>query len=101
MVRYEYGMYLDQKNVFEFYITMVIYIGNIVFKVCCNFLMRFFLFYYLGAVKDIQWDRNRNNILSGGYDKIVKLTDIETGTAIQVSYLLNFKHFKFSYIIYY
>jgi len=36
-----------------------------------------------GAVKDIQWNHNRNNILSGGYDKIVKLTDIETGTVIQ------------------
>ncbi|PKY26498.1 WD40 repeat-like protein [Rhizophagus irregularis] len=36
-----------------------------------------------GAVKDIQWNHNRNNILSGGYDKIVKLTDIESGTVIQ------------------
>ncbi|CAG8699281.1 16197_t:CDS:2 [Funneliformis mosseae] len=36
-----------------------------------------------GAVKDIRWDHTRNHILSGGYDKIVKLTDIEKGTKIQ------------------
>ncbi|RIB21884.1 WD40-repeat-containing domain protein [Gigaspora rosea] len=36
-----------------------------------------------GAVKDIRWSINFNNLLSGGYDKIAKLSDIETGTTIQ------------------
>ncbi|CAG8738219.1 5936_t:CDS:2, partial [Acaulospora morrowiae] len=36
-----------------------------------------------GAVKDIRWDNFRNSILSGGYDKVVKLTDIETGITVQ------------------
>ncbi|KAG9290774.1 hypothetical protein G9A89_011737 [Geosiphon pyriformis] len=35
-----------------------------------------------GAVKDVQWDGQGKNILSGGYDKLVKLTDLETGTTI-------------------
>ncbi|CAJ0638393.1 19065_t:CDS:2 [Entrophospora sp. SA101] len=36
-----------------------------------------------GAVKDVQWDFNHNNILSGGFDNIVKLSDIEAGKTIQ------------------
>ncbi|CAG8459540.1 9340_t:CDS:2 [Acaulospora colombiana] len=36
-----------------------------------------------GAVKDVKWDNYRNGILSGGYDQVVKLTDIETGTTMQ------------------
>ncbi|CAG8733829.1 15977_t:CDS:2, partial [Racocetra fulgida] len=35
------------------------------------------------AVKDIQWNNNLNNILSGGYDKTAKIFDIETGVTIQ------------------
>ncbi|CAG8669545.1 1248_t:CDS:2 [Dentiscutata erythropus] len=36
-----------------------------------------------GAVKDIRWNISFNNILSGGYDKVAKLSDIETGSTIQ------------------
>ncbi|CAG8478976.1 250_t:CDS:2 [Cetraspora pellucida] len=38
-----------------------------------------------GAVKDIRWNINFNNILSGGYDKTAKISDIETGITIQES----------------
>ncbi|CAG8600072.1 1448_t:CDS:2 [Ambispora leptoticha] len=36
-----------------------------------------------GAVKDIQWNSEGKTILSCGYEKLVKLTDLETGTTIQ------------------
>ncbi|CAG8545252.1 33301_t:CDS:2 [Gigaspora margarita] len=35
------------------------------------------------CVQDIRWSINFNNLLSGGYDKIAKLSDVETGTTIQ------------------
>ncbi|CAG8446843.1 5265_t:CDS:2 [Ambispora gerdemannii] len=36
-----------------------------------------------GAVKDIQWNSEGKTILSCGYEKLVKLTDLETGATIQ------------------
>lgn len=40
------------------------------------------------AVKDTKWDSFHSSVLSGGYDKIVKLTNIETGTLIQVKLII-------------
>ena len=34
---------------------------------------------HVGAVKDVQWKSDDQAILSGGYDKHAKITDIETG----------------------
>ena len=45
---------------------------------------------YKGAVKDVQWHKDGNKILSCGFDKNVLLTDLETGTIIQVIYFLFF-----------
>jgi len=38
-----------------------------------------------GAVKDVQWNYDSSKIISCGYDKLVVLTDVETGKTLQVN----------------
>jgi WD40 repeat protein len=53
------------------------------------------------AVKDIRWNNEASKLLSGGYNKLAKLIDVETGAisqvTIQISISYSFIHYNYSH----